>query len=916
MTSERYFLFPPFVVDAREGSLRRDSEEIILRAKTFAVLSYLLDRPGQLVSKDELLENVWAGTYVAEGALTVCITELRKALGDDAKHPQYIVTVPKRGYRFIGKVVSSKEEAGGWRLETSSSPPQASSSKPLASTFVGRDADLAHLHSLFVKACNGQRQLVFVTGEPGIGKTSLVEDFRQRLEAGDWRPVSSLQASSLKPLAPPVSFAHGQCIEHYGVGEAYLPILDAFGQMCRGEGGERVVELLNRHAPTWLVQMPALLSAEALEAVQRRVAGATRERMLREMTGALEALTTDSTLILVLEDLHWSDYSTLDLLSFVARRQSPARLMVIGTYRPADVLRQEHPLQTVKQELQMHGQCEELSLHYLTSEDVGEYLSRQFPDSALPTKLGAVVYQRTEGNPLFMVSVVNDLITQGVIIQHEGHWEVVDAIEKHTIPSGLRQFIEQQIVRVKSEERAVLETASVVGIEFSVAAVAAVLGRERSEIETLCDVLTRRNQFLQAGGVSAWPDGTMAASYRFLHALYQEVLSEQIPAGRRVSLHRLIGERIEAAYGNRATEVATELAVHFEQGQDVQRAVQYLGQAGENAIRQNAHVEAISLLNHAIALLQTLPDTPERAQQELGLYLLLRTPLAATKGYVAPEVEHAYMRAYELCKQIGQAPQLFMVLGGPYALHLLRVELLAAYRVAEERMRLAESLQFDLFWQVAHFSLGLPLLFMGEFTRARVHLEQSIMLYKPGQLGALGHMYDPGVMSLSQVAFILWLLGYPNQALQRSQETLTLARELSHPFSLAYALGWAARIHRLRGDQHLSRGFEEEWIALCTEHGFAHQLAMATVSRGWGLTEEGCCEEGLVQIHQGLTAYRATREELGVSSYLTLQAEAYGKVGNFAEGRHTLIEAQEFIDRTEERFWEAELYRVKRRASA
>jgi predicted ATPase len=670
------------------------------------------------------------------------------------------------------------------------------------------------------------------------------------------------------------------------------------------------VEVLTRHAPTWLAQMPALLAAADLEAAQRRVTGATRERMLREMTEAMEVLTAEHALILVLEDLHWSDYSTLDLLSFVARRQSPAQLMVIGTYRPGDVMRQEHPLHAVKQELRLHSRCEELSLRPLTTEDVGRYLSGQFPDSALPIKLGAVVHQRTEGNPLFMVSVVSDLLERGIITQREGQWELVGELEKSVVPVGLRQFIEQQVVRVKPEEQAVLEAASVVGIEFSVAAVAAALGKETAKIETVCDVLVRRNQFLQADGVRTWPDGAVAANYRFLHALYQEVLYEQVSAGRRVSLHRQIGERIETAYGNQTSEVATELAVHFEQGQDVRRAVQYLGQAGENAIRQNAHVEAINLLNHAIALLQTLPDSPERAQQELGLYLLLRTPLAATKGYVAPEVEHAYMRAYELCKQVGQAPQLFMVLGGPYALHLLRVELPAAYRVAEERMRLAESLQFDLFWQVAHFSLGVPLLFMGEFTRARVHLEQSIMLYQPGQLGALGHMYDPGVMSLSQVAFTLWLLGYPTQALQRSQETLSLARELSHPFSLAYALGWAARIHRLRGEQHLSRGFEEEWVALCTEHGFAHQLAMATISQGWGLAEEGCGEEGLVQIRQGLTTYRATREELGVSSYLILQADAYGKTGNFAEGYNSFAEAQEFIRNTEERFWEAELYRL------
>jgi predicted ATPase len=291
------------------------------------------------------------------------------------------------------------------------------------------------------------------------------------------------------------------------------------------------------------------------------------------MTEAIEVLTVEHTRVLVLEDLHWSDYSTLDLRSFVARRQSPARVMVIGTYRPGDVMRKEHPLYVVKQELQLHSQCEELSLRVLTTEDVGRYLSGQFPDSALPIKLGAVVHQRTEGNPLFMVSVVNDLLGQEIITQREGQWELVGELEKSVVPVGLRQFIEQRIVRVKPEERAVLEAASVVGIEFSVAAVAAALGKETAEFETVCDIFARRNQFLQTEGVSTWPDGTVVAGYRFLHALYQEVLYEQVSAGRRVSLHRQIGERIETAYGNQTREVAAELAVHFEQGQDVRRAV-------------------------------------------------------------------------------------------------------------------------------------------------------------------------------------------------------------------------------------------------------------------------------------------------------------------------------------------------------
>lgn len=454
-----------------------------------------------------------------------------------------------------------------------------------------------------------------------------------------------------------------------------------------------------------------------------------------------------------------------------------------------------------------------------------------------------------------------------------------------------------------------LEAASVIGVEFSVAAVAAAIGEEVSAIEIVCENLARRSQFVQSDGVSTWPDGTVAGRYRFLHALYQEVLYEQISAGRRVGLHRRIGERLESAHGNRAKEVATELAVHFEHGQDMQRAVQYLGQAGENALQQNAHVEAITLFNHAIALLQTLPDTSERAQQELGLYLLLRTPLVATKGYVAVEVERAYARASELCRQVGQPPQLFLVLGGPFALHLLRGEIHAAYAVAEERMSLAETRQFDLFTQVGHLCLGGPLLFMGKFNAARTHLEQSLALYKPRQLSALGHLYDPGVMGLTLVAFVLWIQGYPDQARQKAQEALTLARELSHPFSLAYALGWTARVRRLCGESQSNESLEE-WRTLCIGHGFAHQLAMATITHGWGLIEERQEEEGLVEVQQGLAAYRATREELGSSSYLILLAETYGKTGNLIEGWKALAEAEAFIRNTDERFWEAELYQV------
>ena len=302
-----------------------------------------------------------------------------------------------------------------------------SATKPLATRnwqpttpLVGREIELAQLHAWMAKALQGERQVVFVTGEPGIGKTTLIEAFlngcdseektKQKAKRADQLPTPSTQ-----PLAPSPWIGRGQCIEHFGAGEAYLPVLAALGQLGQESGGERLVALLDRYAPTWLIQMPALLSPTHLDALQRKTLGATRERMLREMAEAVEALTSEQPLVLVLEDLHWSDYSTLELLSFLARRRQPARLLVLGTYRPVEVIVREHPLKVVEQELHLHQQCEELAVGFLAESDVAQYLSVRFPASRLPADLARAIHQRTDGNPLFMVNVVNDLIAQGVV---------------------------------------------------------------------------------------------------------------------------------------------------------------------------------------------------------------------------------------------------------------------------------------------------------------------------------------------------------------------------------------------------------------------------------------------------------------------------------------------------------------------
>ncbi len=349
--------FEGFTIDAASESLWRGSERIHLRPKSFAFLQYLAMHPGQMIAKERLLDILWKDCFVGEGALKHCVAEIRKALEDPAETPRFIETAHRRGYRFIGKISKEAQSANVGQLD----PVQLA-----GSCMVGRTKELAILQQLLGKAIEGSKQVVFVTGEQGIGKTTLVDSFLKLVSAG-----LPAQNRSMSPAGPLI--ARGQCIKSHGAREAYMPLSEAFTGLCRETSRKHIVTTLREHAPLWLLQMPSLASPEQLRKLKRATLGATRERMIREMAEALETLTADAPLILVIEDLHWSDYSTLDLILYWAQRRTPARFLLIGTYRPAEAASDDY-LGTIVQELIAHGQCRELSLAFLSADAVGEYL--------------------------------------------------------------------------------------------------------------------------------------------------------------------------------------------------------------------------------------------------------------------------------------------------------------------------------------------------------------------------------------------------------------------------------------------------------------------------------------------------------------------------------------------------------------
>ncbi|HEX2239510.1 MAG TPA: AAA family ATPase, partial [Gammaproteobacteria bacterium] len=562
-------------IDPANACLLRGNQAIALTPKAFSVLCYLSENPTRLVTKEELLDAVWPGRCVTDGVLKACIREIRKALGDEPKAPRFIETLHRRGYRLIGD------------LSGDAKPPALTTPCPSQRTpLIGRDVVLERLRAYLDRALAGQRQIVFISGEAGIGKTAVVDAFVE-------------QASNGALLV-----GRGQCIEHHSEGEAYLPVLEAVSEICRQAPDAEVMTLLGRYAPSWLAQMPWLSDAAGRETPQRETLALTRERMLREMVELLETVTAKVPLLLVLEDLHWSDYSTLDLVSMLARRRGAARLLLLITYRPVEVILADHPLKSIKQELDVHGHCEDLPLNYLSASDVGIYLEKRFPDHAFPAALAAFIHQRTEGNPLFMLNVIDYLVAQGAIISDNGVWTLQSAIVDLDpgVPESLRQMIERQIERYSLQEQYVLEAASIAGTEFSSTTVAAALEASVPEIEACLARLVRRGQLVRDRGVEEWPDNTLSASYTFAHALYENVLYHRQSAARRMRFHRRIGLCLERGYGLRAAEIASELALHFEQGREYAKAVHYLRQAAASAAARYANREAIDYLTRTLAL--------------------------------------------------------------------------------------------------------------------------------------------------------------------------------------------------------------------------------------------------------------------------------------------------------------------------
>jgi predicted ATPase len=756
---------------------------------------------------------------------------------------------------------------------------------------VGREDELRLLMNRWEHALEGEGQVALIVGKPavygaeellirgeaGIGKSRMVQRFREQI-AGTPHTWVEAAAGAFFQNTPfyAVTEMLRELVAWHGdeSAEEQLAQLEARLELAGLKPADAVLmiaPLLN--LPLAAKYPPSSLSPEH----QRR-------RLLATLVEWVLGHARVQPIVIVTEDLHWADPSTLELIQLLVEQGATAQLLLLYTARPE--FRAQWPPRT------HHTQ---ITLNRLSARDVRTMVEEVAAHKALSKETVAAMVERTGGVPLFVEELTRAVVKCG------------DAkLMGRAIPVTLYDLLVARLDRL-GPAKEVVQVGAVLGSDFSYALLNAVHPIPEADLQRALGSLTDA-ELLYVRGIA--PDAT----YQFKHALIRDAAYGLLLKTRRRELHRGIAKVIDQSFLEIAEGHPELLAHHYTEGGLTERAIPYWQKAGQRASEHSAHVEAINHLTKGLELLDTLLDTPERAQQELMLQITLGAALQATKGAAAPEVERVYARARELCQQVGETPQLFPVLWGLWRYHNSRAELRTARELGGRLLTLAGSLQDPVLLLQAHHAMWTTSFYLGELPSAHEHTERGMALYNVQQTPSHAFLYgghDPGACCQVMGALILWSLGYPDQALQKSHEALNLARELSHPYSLANTLACSAIFHQLRREAHLTQRRAEAAVTLSTEQGFPFWLAWGSVLQGWALAEQGQREEGVAQIRQGLAAYRAIGGEMMRSQFLALLAEVHGKMGQADEGLMDLAEALAAVDKTGERRWEAELYRLK-----
>ena len=606
--------FPPFKLDTLNHCLWRSQAEgddirVPLTPKAYDLLNYFLDNADRLVTHEELLEALWTNVFVQPEVLKGHVRALRAALEDDADNPRFVQTLRGHGYRFVAPLKSTLPP-GTDDSAHSEIPPQ----------FVARSIPLAELRSAFDTALRGSAQVVLVSGESGIGKTALTREFLRRTAT-----------------ASNVGVAASQCVEGFGGTEAYYPILDALTKLCKGSDGNTIIQQISSLAPTWAIQMPGHLSAERRQALQRQIAGAGHDRMLREGCELFEALASTKPLILILEDAHWVDYSTVDLISAFARRRSKARLMMIVTTRLEEAARARHPIRSLFRELNAQKLCKEIALERLGLDAIAMMIAK--PGHTADLALTRLVFEQSGGNPLYAESLLEHLIARGVVTATANGWELRELQNDVLleVPSNIEMVVESGIERLPSPQRHALEAASVAGLEFASMVVAPAAGLDPVSFEDICEELSRNDSYVRRSEMDADSDFRLGGRFEFRHGIHRQVFYDRQGPLRRAATHEKIALELERLHVSGLGELAPSIEEHFTKAGVWPRAIVYNRMSLMTARQRFAYQDALVIFERAKKLVARLPPA-ERIGVEIEFLEMEAATAAALHDPRACEV--------------------------------------------------------------------------------------------------------------------------------------------------------------------------------------------------------------------------------------------------------------------------------------
>jgi tetratricopeptide (TPR) repeat protein len=760
---------------------------------------------------------------------------------------------------------------------------------------VGREPELSQLQSCFERASGGRGQIFCVAGEPGIGKTTLIEDF-----------LAQLRARS------DVGIARGRCSERLAGTEAYLPFIEAVESLLNEPGNTRA-GLIRMLAPTWYGQVVSLSPDHSSDvAVLADIKSASQERLKREMANLLDESSRAKPLILFFDDLHWADDSTTSMLAYLANKFDGMRLMIIAAYRPSDLMLNKHPFLQVKLDLQTRGLCSEIQLGFLSREEVAHYISQEFQVNRFPEGLAQLIYAKTEGSPLFMADLVRYLRDQEIIAERNGEWVLtreMSAIESE-LPESVRSMIQRKIDQLDEEDRRLLVAASVQGYNFDSSVVARASGVESSQVEDRLENLERVHSFVRLIDEHEFPDRTITLRYQFVHVLYQNALYSTLKPTRRAALSAGVASALLSFYRERASVVALDLALLFETAREFPRAADFFVVAAQSALQVFAHPEAQALAQRGLKAIDGVPESDERNRKELMLQGMLASAATAIQTAASPIALEAYNRARDLCVLLGEDRMLFNVRFGLFWSHMARGESADAKAEAEALLELARKVDDESLLVEAHHLRGVVASHAGSFLEARDHLEQSVNGYKPDQKHSTVYLFSAGegLVTRATLAHTLRILGYPDQAKQIADETRRLAVNSNYPLSRVIVLMASASLYRDFGGPTALLELAEELIGVANDFQTG-QAPWGTLLRGSARAELGD-DDGINEMRNSLFEQAKTGSRMLGPSYRLLFAGTLIKAGLIDEAEETMKQVLELARRINEGVSLAEMYRV------